>query len=324
MEPSDVTTLSGNPPDTQEEGTTLATETRSAATPSPELPTDPCSCGRPGGRCVCGAAEAADLDDDLAPAAAFVYAIGRIEPRFPTLAVEKEFAQATGRADTNGLTNRQALHEVLSKPENRYLTRQLCCVLTIEGIETYIVQPRDPVDFNLLVEAVRAAPSPMDVDVVIGVRGPVAPPELCNGLMVPIVAFDQIYSFDRDSLIKSIPRPEGVTAKQFEPASEELLERILQVADNAGATDEHRALNYLAMRYPPIYTKAAEEYARDSSLTEVSVRPSPLSGTRRIMETVFSYTNRSTDFTEKFFVRVDVTEEFPFLLTKLSPYLTGD
>ena len=30
--------------------------------------------------------------------------------------------------------------------------------------------------------------------------------------------------------------------------------------------------------------------------------------------------NRNTDFTEKFFVRVDVTEEFPFLVTKMSPY----
>ena len=28
---------------------------------------------------------------------AYVYALGRIEPRFPDLAVEKEFAQATGR-----------------------------------------------------------------------------------------------------------------------------------------------------------------------------------------------------------------------------------
>ena len=28
------------------------------------------------------------------------------------------------------------------------------------------------------------------VDVVIGTRGPIAPPEMCNGLMVPIVGFD--------------------------------------------------------------------------------------------------------------------------------------
>jgi hypothetical protein len=32
----------------------------------------------------------------------YVYAIGSIAPRFPQLSVEKEFAQATGRAVTNG------------------------------------------------------------------------------------------------------------------------------------------------------------------------------------------------------------------------------
>jgi hypothetical protein len=31
-------------------------------------------------------------------ASSYVYALGRVTPRFPSLAVEKEFAQATGRA----------------------------------------------------------------------------------------------------------------------------------------------------------------------------------------------------------------------------------
>jgi hypothetical protein len=193
-------------------------------------------------------------------------------------------------------------------------------VLSIQGLETYLLQPRDPADIDLLVEAIRPAPSPNDIDVVIGVRGAIAPPEMCNGLMVPIVAFDQIYSFDRDALIKAIPKPGKTTAAQFGPAAEELFNRIMQLTDNAGATDEHRALNYLAMRYPAIYAKAAEEFGRDCSLTGVEVRPSPLSSTRKIVDVIFSYTNRNTDFTEKFFVRVDVTEEFPFLVTKLSPY----
>ncbi len=250
----------------------------------------------------------------------YVYALGRVEPRFPRLSVEKEFAQATGRAETAGLTDREALHKVLSQRQNRYLARQLCWVLTIEGLETYILQPRDPVDFDLLVEAIRPAPSPMDVDAVIGVRGPIAPPELCNGLMVPIVVFNQIYSFDRDALIKSIPRPEKMTAERFKPVAEELFDRIMQLADNAGATDEHRALNYLAMRYPAIYATAAECYGRDCALTGVEVRPSRLSGTRKIVDAIFSYTHRQTDVTEKYFVRVDVTEEHPFLVTKMSPY----
>jgi hypothetical protein len=61
-------------------------------------------------------------------ASAYVYALGRVEPRFPRLAVEKELAQATGYAETAGLTDRQALHAVLSQRQNRYLVRQLCWV----------------------------------------------------------------------------------------------------------------------------------------------------------------------------------------------------
>ena len=185
---------------------------------------------------------------------------------FPISSAEKEFAQATGRTDTAGKTDQQTFHAVLSKRENRYLARQLCWVLTIQGLETYLLVPRDPADIELLVEAIRPAPSPNDIDVVIGLRGPIAPPEMCNGLMVPIVAFDQIYSFDRDALIKAIPKPEKTTAAQFAPAADELFNRIMQMTDNAGATDEHRALNYLAMRYPDIYAKTAEEFAARFSL----------------------------------------------------------
>ena len=105
-----------------------------------------------------------------------------------------------------------------------------------------------------------------------------------------------------------------------ESLAEELFDRIMQLTDNAGATDEHRALNYLAMRYPAIYARAAEAFSQDFSLTAVEVRPSPLSSTRKIVDVIFAYTNRNTDMTDKFFARVDVTEEFPFLVTKLSPY----
>src|SRR5213593_2570503 len=37
----------------------------------------------------------------------YVYALGRIQPRFPSLGVEKEFAQVTGRSDTSRLTDRE-------------------------------------------------------------------------------------------------------------------------------------------------------------------------------------------------------------------------
>ena len=268
---------------------------------------------------TCGVAHAAE--DSAAALPGYVYAIGRIEPRFPRLSLEREFAQATGRAETVGLTDRQALHAVLSRPGNRYLVRQLCWVMTIEGLDTYILVPRDGADFDQLVEALRPTPQPWDLDCVIGVRGPVAPPEMCNGMMLPMVAFDQIYSFDRDALIKAIPKPENVSAKEFAPAAAELFDRIMQMTDNAGSADEHRALNYLALRYQAIYANAAAAFGRNAALSSVDVAASRLSGgTRKIVNVIFSYTNRTTDVVEKYFCRLDVTEEFPFLVTKLSPY----
>jgi hypothetical protein len=191
--------------------------------------------------------------------------------------------------------------------------------MKIEGLETYILVPRNAGDAERLLGTLRDRPSPIDMDVVIGVRGPLAPAEMCNGLVVPIVVFDHIYSFDRDALIKDIPKGDKAP-KGFEATAAELLDRIMQLADNAGATNEHRALNYLAVRYPAIYASAAAAHERNASLSAVEVRRSVLSGTREIVEVIFSYTNRGTDVVEKFFCRVDVTEEFPFLVTKLSPY----
>ncbi len=131
-----------------------------AITPAQEAVATPAACP------TCAGATAAP---------SYVYALGKVEVRFPNLAAEKEFAQATGRADTAGKTDRATLHAVLSKRENRYLVRQLCWVLTTQGLDTYILVPRDPADVDLLVEALRPDPSPNDLDVVIGLRGPRRP-----------------------------------------------------------------------------------------------------------------------------------------------------
>lgn len=154
----------------------------------------------------------------------------------------------------------------------------------------------------------------------IGTKGPIAPPEMCNVLLAPIVVADQIYSFGREALIEAIPKPEKIPAEEFAPAARELFDRIMHMTDNAGGTDEDRARNYLAMRYHRIYEAVSGAYAQNESLTTVDVFPSPLSGMRKVLDVIFSFTNRNTDVVSKQFVRVDVTEEFPFLVSKLSPY----
>jgi hypothetical protein len=276
----------------------------------------PCACGKEG--CSCGY-EGGKM---LGPS--YVYAIGKVVHRFPTRSLESELAQATGRkpeGETRGRIHEEVIHKVLTDPANRYIARQICYVLTIERLETYILVPTDPLDIDRLAQALRpAAGGTLDIDVIIGRRGTLASPERCNGLIVPIVWVDQIYSFDRDTLMKAIPKRKGTDESQLKTTADALFNHIIQIADNAGATDEHRALNYLSVRYDEIYHRTQLMQDENYSFTAVDVRPSRLSGARKVADVIFSYENRANRAIQKWFVRVDVTEEFPFLVSPMQQY----
>src|SRR5258708_20695717 len=77
----------------------VATDASGAGTVAPQQ-----GSGATGGSCpTCGGSA------QLSAAPSFVYAIGRIEARFPRLSVEKEFAQATGREKKKRQTDPHAL-----------------------------------------------------------------------------------------------------------------------------------------------------------------------------------------------------------------------
>jgi hypothetical protein len=281
----------------------------------------PCACGKGEGEgCSCSS----EGDKMMLPTS-YVYAIGKVVHRFPTRSLESELAQAIGRKleqETRGRTREEVIHKAITDPANRYIARQICYVLNIEGLETYILVPTDPLDIDRLAQALRPAPAGGvgDIDVIIGRRGPIASAEMCNALMVPIVMVDQIYSFDRDALMKAIPRRKGVNEDQFKKTADTLFNDIIQLADNAGTTDEHRAINYLAVRYDEIYHRTQLMQDENYSFTAVDVRPSRLSGARKIVDVIFSYENRANRASQKWFVRVDVTEEFPFLVSPMQQY----
>lgn len=278
--------------------------------------------GRASSTCSsCGSTENKSTAQDVA-AGPYVYALGRVEARYPNLSVEKEFAQAAGRAETVGLTEPEVLAKLLSAKENRYLARRVCWILTIEGIETYVLHPRDSDDLDMLIGALRPMPRVSDLNVLIGRVGQLAPPLLCNGLTLPTVQFDQIFSFDVDSFVNAIPVPEGnkEKEKEFRVSVLSLFNYVLQMTDNQGLKAQDRAVNYLATRYPNIYYAATDQHARDASLDRIEVRPSRLAQHRTIVDVVFSYRNRKTDVVTRFFTRVDVSEEFPFLVSKLAPF----
>jgi PatG C-terminal len=277
--------------------------------------------------CGCGKKEGCSCNSEgknVLPRS-YAYAIGKVVFRFPNRSLENELPQAIGRRpeeETRGRTYEEVIYKALTDPANRYIARQICYVFKIEGLETYILIPSDPLDFDKLAQALRPAPAagPGDIDVIIGRRGPMASPEMCNGLVVPIVIVDQIYSFDRDALMKAIPKRKGASEDQFKKTADAVFNHIIQIADNAGATDEHRALNYLSVRYDEIYHRTQLLQDENYSFIGVEVRPSPLSGTRKVVDVIFSYENRANRAVQKWFARVDVTEEFPFLVSPMQEY----
>ena len=88
--------------------------------------------------------------------------------------------------------------------------------------------------------------------------------------------------------------------------------------------DEHRAVNYLAMRYPAIYSLVIDNYGRDQSLQGVGISPVSTRSQRRLVDVTLRFVSRKTDVRELYAARVDVTGMFPFMVTPLRPVFEKD
>jgi hypothetical protein len=291
-------------------------------------PAGECTCGAPGGVCTCNGGHAG--------LSGFVYAIGTIEAECPNVAIEREM-QAW--ADDMGVAvsetappmkpteDRAWQYAVLSgdRERTRYIARQLIWRLTIEDFPVFVLKPSDPCDLNELIDCLKrpkypeppdadegakakakskseskSNPPPIepphphaeDLDVVVGVAGPQTP----DGIAVLV---DKIFQIDRAKVA-----PGG-------------LAHFSQVADNQGLTDEDRAYNFLMARYAPRLSQGA-----GFELAGVSVVGSRLgSGTGRVVRAIYTFRNTATTAEKKFFVRVDVTHEFPMIVNPWQPYL---
>ena len=212
------------------------------------------------------------------------------------------------------------MHTVLSRSEYFYLVRQLCWVLTIKSSNAYAVVPRDSEDIKMLINALRPDPRDADIDVVVGWLGPPAD-RGCNGVRLPTISIAQVYSFDMDSFVKHLSKPKDTSDQTFAAAVEEVLQKASQLAGNMGFQEDHRALNYLVTRDPSLYSEVVSQYSRNSSFVRFKVNASPLSGTRRIMDVVLEFRNRETDVFDRRFVSIDVSDVFPFKLSKWAPFV---
>ncbi|KJU82907.1 subtilisin-like protein [Candidatus Magnetobacterium bavaricum] len=240
----------------------------------------------------------------------FIFALGSVDVRFPNMGVEKEFHQIAAAQDVGGVTSKEVRYNVLKA--NRHLAKEVCWVLQIEGIDTYILLPSDPFYLDMLVDCIHPLDSraEMDIDVVIGLKGPIAPPEMCSGLSLPIVAVNNIYQCD--------------IQKFSDRATKDTIKKIMAMADNAGEMDAHRAVNYLAVRCDNMYALVSKKCGSDKDggylLEGIDVKPSRLGAARKILNVIFAFYHKSDGYREKYYIRVDVNDKYPFTVGELSEY----
>lgn len=283
--------------------TPLNPPTSSAATE----PTSSCACNK----------------SDQGAGPQLVYSIGKLDVRLPSIGIEREFQhrerQLAGRAGEPQWESRGArLSRVLQA--NLHLGRSVCFIHSVGGLPAYMVRPTSVDVLGRMVDALQNVDQPDSWVLLIGQRGPMALPSSCGGLLIPTVSCDQFYAFTMADFTAELSRhaEPALKSAKIEPeyfmgAARELFERVALSTENIGGTDPHRALNYLLVQHAGPFVAAAQR-AQSSLLDSIQIRVDERSNARRIVTVIFTFIDRATAVPERLFARVDVTEEWPFLV----------
>jgi hypothetical protein len=231
--------------------------------------------------------------------------------------VEKELVQFGTRVERSGVDDLAFLHAILAESESRYLARQLCWVFVGYDRDLFVVLPRDSGELDSLIEAFTSS---REGSIAVAV-GPAARPTGWTSDVgesdLPRYALDQLITFDINEFAGKVPGADDLPKESFADTVRTIFTRITRRAGNTGMSDEHRALNYVALRYPALYERAARAAARSMVLDGIETSAEVARGGRRVATVRLAFRDTATDIVERHACRVDVTEEFPFLASGL-------
>jgi len=245
--------------------------------------------------------------------------------------VEKEFAQAAGSALTGAEADINLLREVLDDSENSYLGRHLCWIFSMQHTDAFVLIPRGDAEIAKLLQSLPPPGAEGVHNVVVGQSG--TPNPNCTVPGLPSVTFEQLLTFTSSEFSEGIMDIDRGTASDSDNEAEsgtsdassrdqdkavvgDLFNRLIRRSDNWGTSDEHRALNYIALRYPQFYSAILAGRREGKTLASVEAFPAA-STERRVIAVRATLRNRHTDIIERYRCLVDVTEVFPFLVSSL-------
>lgn len=285
---------------------------------TPDLPTagqagpDPANAKPAGTPCVnCGS--------QMLPLEQYVYAIGRLDVRFPSLGIEREYQQ-----------RERALHDLPQQPRNArivivleknpHLALRLNYVFLIGGSPVFALSP----SWGALKEAFfKALSQSHEMDhycVMIGRVGAFTNPAAYGGLLLSLVFVDQLYTFSVSEWAEGLTKiaqpaleSRKVETAHFHAISQGIFREVTTMPENMGISDGHRAINYLVVQHPGMFLAAAER--RGHVLDRIETRVIQAVSGRRHVAVILNFLDRGTGVPDRLYCTVDVTEEWPFVVS---------
>lgn len=253
------------------------------------------------------------------PREQYVYGIGRLDVRFPSLGIEREYQQRErAMEDLQDLPRNARVGAVLGK--NAHLAMRVSYVFQIGGTPIFALSPTSGFLKDALFTALSKSDEPDHVCVVIGRVGSFAAPPSYGGLLLSAVLVDQLYTFSLHEWAEGLTKiaqpalkSRNIDAKHFRVVSENIFRDVSAMPENIGSADGHRALNYLLVQHPGMFLAAAER--KNSVLDHMDTRVIQTLGGRRHVAVILTFLDRGTGVPERLYCTVDVTEEWPFVVS---------
>ncbi len=246
-----------------------------------------------------------------------VYVLGHLHPVFPSNSVKNEFYRVAQLTPKDSLTS-DIFYNTLS--QHNYLARAMCWVWEVDSVETYIVIPRDSATLKQFVESLNTAPNQVFLEGLVGDLGPVASPNDCYGKQLPLVLCHHFEVTTQTDFVTLIVNETRLPQNE----AQSVLSNLLRLTNIAGNTNEQRAVNFLTYTYFELYKYLGTQLHPSSPDVEIfrygAVRsePVPETGDRTVLSIIFEFPNPQTAIQESCYVRVDVTERYPFVTGTLA------
>lgn len=250
------------------------------------------------------------------PVEQYVYAIGRLDVRFPSLGIEREYQQRE-RA-LQGLPQQRNARILAVLEKNPHLATRVTYVLLVGGMPVYSLTPASGSLKEAFFKALAHAHEMDHFAVVIGRVGGFTNPTATGGLLLSHVSVDQVYAFSASEWTEGLSKvahpvlqSRKVDDGQFRTVSQNIFRDVTTMPENMGASDGHRALNYLLVQHPGMFLAAAERGGH--VLDRIETRVTQVVSGRRHVAVILTFLDRATGVPERLYTTVDVTEEWPFV-----------